>query len=56
MSSINVTDFINNYFNQNNIQNATVTCVMSNGFEYMTFNGTHCFVPFVRITKDKENN
>ena len=52
MPNINITDYINDYFKKNNIQHAIVTCIIPNGFEYMTYNGTHCFVPFVRMTKD----
>ena len=52
MSNTNITDYINDYFRKNNIQHAIVTCIIPNGFEYMTYNGTHCFVPFVRMTKD----
>lgn len=49
---INVTAFIDNYALENNIEKINVTNIIPTGFEYMTYNGTHCFVPFVRMTKD----
>ena len=36
MSNINITDYINDYFRKNNIQHAIVTCIIPNGFVYLT--------------------